>query len=82
MDQTRPNPQLSDKLEQPLCGADAIAEFIFGDRKSRRKVYYLAECSRIPIYRLGATLCLRPSVYRKWIETQEAKAIGSIQREH
>ena len=58
-----------------LRGADQIAAFIFGDKASRRKVYYLAECCRLPIFRLGATLCMRPSAYRQWIENQEARAI-------
>jgi hypothetical protein len=75
MDQPGPDPQPSEKAELPLRGAEAIAEFIFGDRRARRKVYYLAECSKLPIYRLGATLCLRPSAYRHWIETQEARAV-------
>jgi hypothetical protein len=76
MDHTGPNEQPSEKCEQPLRGAEAIAEYIFGDRRHRRKVYYLAECSQIPIFRLGATLCLRPSAYRLWIETQEARNIA------
>jgi hypothetical protein len=63
--------------DDTLRGAEAIAEFIFGDRRHRRKVYYLAECSKVPIYRLGSTLCLRPSVYRNWIEGQEARSISN-----
>ena len=46
-----------------------------GDRSHRRKVYYLAECSKIPIHRLGSTLCLRPSAYKSWIESQENRAV-------
>jgi hypothetical protein len=60
--------------ERIIRGAEAIAEFIFGDRSHRRKVYYLAECSKIPIHRLGSTLCLRPSAYKSWIESQENRA--------
>lgn len=63
-----------------LRGADAIAEHIFGDRSNKRKVYYLAECTRIPIFRLGSTLCLRPAAYRRWIEGQEARSIGKTDR--
>jgi hypothetical protein len=72
-----PQPMVNqfEKLEEPLRGAEAIAEFIFGDRRHKRKVYYLAECSKVPIYRLGATLCLRPSVFRHWIENQETQSI-------
>jgi hypothetical protein len=36
---------------------------------------YLAECSKIPIHRLGSTLCLRPSAYKSWIESQENRAV-------
>ena len=46
MDQSGPEPQPSEKAEQPLHGAEAIAQYIFGDRKARRRVYYLAECSK------------------------------------
>ena len=75
MDQSGPEPQPSEKAEQPLHGAEAIAQYIFGDRKARRRVYYLAECSKLPIYGFCATLYLRPSAYRLWIETQEARAV-------
>jgi hypothetical protein len=61
--------------ERVIRGAEAIAEFIFGDRSHRRKVYYLAECCKIPIHRLGSTLCLRPSAYKSWIESQQNRAV-------
>jgi hypothetical protein len=59
-----------------LRGADEIAEFIFGDRGSRRKVYYLAECSRLPVFRLGSMLCIRKSVLLQWISGQESRVTG------
>ncbi len=62
--------ELADDL---LRGADEIAEFIFGKRGSRRKVYYLAECSRLPVFRLGSVLCARKSVLLKWISGQETR---------
>jgi hypothetical protein len=69
----------TDQAAEPaIRGAEAIAEFIFGDRLHRRKVYYLAECSKIPIYRLGSTLCLRPSAYHKWIKEQETRSVGNV----
>jgi len=47
-----PNEKPFEKSEERVIrGAEAIAEFIFGDRSHRRKVYYLAECSKIPIHR-------------------------------
>jgi hypothetical protein len=58
-----------------LRGADEIAEFIFGARgKNRRKVYYLAECTKIPVFRLGSVLCARRSVLLNWIAGQESRA--------
>jgi hypothetical protein len=68
--------------QQPLAddilrGADEIAEFIFGDRASRRKVYYLAECTKLPIFRLGPVLCARRSVLLQWISGQEMRASPS-----
>jgi hypothetical protein len=56
-----------------LRGADEIAAFIFGERGSRRKIYYLAETSHLPVFRLGATLCARRSVLLRWIAGQESR---------
>lgn len=64
MDQAGPDPNPSEKATQPLGGAEAIAEYLFWCRKARCRVYYLSECPKLPIYRLGATLCLRKSAYR------------------
>jgi len=71
--QNMPNELAADILR----GADEIAEFIFGERGSRRKVYYLAECSRLPVFRLGSVLCARKSVLLKWISGQESRVAGS-----
>jgi hypothetical protein len=65
-------PVLADDI---LRGADEIAEFIFGPCGSRRKVYYLAECTKLPIFRLGSGLCARRSVLMRWIEGQEERVI-------
>lgn len=56
-----------------LRGADQIAEFLFGDTAERRKVYHLAETSRLPVFRLGALLCARRSVLIAWIADQEQR---------
>ena len=58
-----------------LCGADEIAGFLFGPNGSRRKVYYLAACTRIPVFRLGTKLCARRSVLLGWIAGQENRAL-------
>lgn len=54
-----------------LIGADEIAEFIYGDRTMRRKIYYLKKASRIPLFRLGTVLCARKSTLCAWITEQE-----------
>lgn len=67
---TPPSDELADDL---LRGADEIAEFIFGKRGGRRKIYYLAETSHLPVFRLGAVLCARKSVLMRWIAGQESR---------
>lgn len=57
-----------------LRGADAIAEYLYGDAGQRRKVYHLAETSRLPIFRLGSVLCARRSILIEWIAEQERRA--------
>jgi hypothetical protein len=56
-----------------LRGADAIAEFLFGDAKQRRKIYHLTETSNVPHFKLGSMICARKSVLLKWIEEQEGR---------
>jgi hypothetical protein len=65
-----PSQGIADDL---LRGADEIAEFIFGKRGGRRKIYYLAETSHLPVFRLGAVLCARRSVLLGWISGQESR---------
>jgi hypothetical protein len=63
------NPALATDL---LRGADEIAEFLFGDKQQRRKVYHLAN-SRLPTFRLGSLLCARRSTLLEWIAEQEQR---------
>jgi hypothetical protein len=70
--------RLNDDL---LIGADRIAEFLFGDSRLRRKVYYLAETSRLPLFRLGARLCARRSVLIEWIASQEKRGWNCYSQE-
>jgi hypothetical protein len=56
-----------------LRGADQIADFLFGEPGQRRKVYYLAETSRLPVFRLGSKLCARRSILIEWIASQEKR---------
>ncbi len=56
-----------------LHGAEAIAVFVFGNGKHRRKVYYYASDAkvRMPVFRIGNVICARKSKLIAWIEAQE-----------
>ncbi len=68
---------LSDDL---LRGADAIAEFFFGSRSERRKIYHLAETSRLPVFRMGSVLCAKKSKLLSWIEEQEQAGVSQARK--
>ncbi len=59
-----------------MTGAEAIAEFMFGDTSdtSRRRVYHAADKLGLPTFKLGGTLCARRSTILAWIERQEARS--------
>jgi hypothetical protein len=57
-----------------LEGADAIAVFVYGDKKYRRKVYHLATINGLPTFNLGAIVCARKSTLIEWVKAQEARA--------
>jgi hypothetical protein len=59
-----------------LRGAAEIAEFIFGSRKFRRKVYYLCASSRLPVFRLGARICALKSDLLKFFSSQAERSLG------
>ena len=58
-----------------LEGADEIAEFLYGDRKKRRKVYYLAQKRCLPFFKIGEMICARRSRLRARIEELETEAM-------
>jgi hypothetical protein len=60
-----------------LRGADQIADFLFGEPGQRRRVYHLAETSRLPVFRLGSMLCARRSVLMAWIASQGKRGLQS-----
>ena len=69
-------PELNGNLSADiLYGADQIAEFLYGTRRYRRRIYNLFSGDRIPHFRLGATLCARKSVLLDWIACQESNQI-------
>ena len=57
-----------------LTGAGEIAAFM---RVKPRRVYHLAETRRLPVFRLGSTLCARRATLVRWIEDMEKAAIDS-----
>ncbi len=74
MDQkTPPHAKPEELADDILRGADEIAEFIFGKRGGRRKIYYLAETSHLPVFRIGSVICARRSVLLRWIAGQESR---------
>lgn len=58
-----------------MRGAEVIAEFIYGDRRHRRRIYHLIETSQLPHFKLGALVCARKSTLLAWIEQQEQRSI-------
>jgi hypothetical protein len=56
-----------------LYGAEEIAEFLFGNRKFRRRVYNLVERNGLPIFRIGTSICARKSTLQRWVAEQKHK---------
>jgi hypothetical protein len=57
-----------------LRGAEEIAEFIYGDRKHRSKVYHAISKDGLPTFRMnGGVIHARKSTILTWIEAQEQK---------
>lgn len=54
-----------------LRGADEIAEFLLGGRDKRRTIYELVRKGRLPVFRIGHSICARRSVLTAWIGEQE-----------
>jgi hypothetical protein len=54
-----------------LRGAGEIAEFVFGAKNRKRKVYYLAARDILPVFRVGSMLCARKSTLTDWIVAME-----------
>lgn len=65
---------MTDLSSDLLRGADKIAEFMFGDTKLRRQVYHLSERKKLPVFRMGSTICARKSTILEWIAAQERVA--------
>jgi hypothetical protein len=57
-----------------LRGADKVAEFLYGEPKKRRRVYFLVEQSGLPVFRDGNIICARKSRLLAWIAEQEQQS--------
>ena len=65
-----PEPEFSRDM---LRGAEEVAEFLYGSKALRRKVYHLASTSNMPTFKLGSMICARKSVLLSWVESQERR---------
>jgi hypothetical protein len=65
------DPTASELGDDLLVGAAAIARFLFGTEKERRRVYYLAGTGELPCFQLGQTVCARRSALLRHIEHRE-----------
>lgn len=59
-----------------LEGAEAIAEYLYGTPKRRRRIYDLHERGELPTFRLGRQVCARRSTLVEWIAAQEKGAVN------
>ena len=74
MNDNSTNSAISDDL---LFGASKIAEFLFGDMKHRRKIYYLTNeaTNGIPHFKIGQTTCASKRAILRWIAQQEEQQL-------
>jgi hypothetical protein len=59
-----------------LRGAAEIAQFLYGDRGLRRRIFHLVATSKLPVFKLGAMICARKSVLLRWVKEQEERHGG------
>jgi hypothetical protein len=64
-----------------LRGAEAIAQFLYGDQELRRKVYHLVATSNLPVFKLGSMICARKSVLLGWIADQEGRHASETRKQ-
>ena len=57
-------------------GASEIASEILGEASPRnvRRVRWLHESNRLPTFKIGRNVCLRPATWRQYIAEREAEA--------
>jgi hypothetical protein len=60
-----------------LYGAAAIAEFLFGDKKKRRRIYHLHATGQLPLGRMGEVLIGRKSTLISYVAEGERTALAT-----
>lgn len=72
-----------------LFGADPIGEFLFPDeqpsrrrRRVRRLISEVSVADRLPTFKLGGTICARPSTLLAWLAEREGRAISGQNQRH
>ena len=62
-----------------LCGAEAIAECVFGstDPATVRRVYDWGSAGKLPTFKIGKNLCARRSTLLRHIEKLEAEGTAA-----
>jgi hypothetical protein len=71
----------SDLGDDLLVGAEAIAAFVYGDPRKKRRVFHFAANGELPIFRVGDLLHARKSVLREFIEQRERAAVTKTEGE-
>jgi hypothetical protein len=66
--------------EDLLIGASAIAAWLYNDPKKRKKIYYLAQKTNFPHFKMGSKLHARKSVLRHWWDAQERRQTPVLPR--
>lgn len=66
-----------------LRGGRPIAKFVYGDDSpaNLQQVYRLAEMRKLPVFRLGKTICARQSTLRGFVEEQERLATQGLKKD-
>lgn len=59
-----------------LRGAEAIGQWL---GITERWVRHLATRGRLPVFRLGTTICARKSTLNMWIATQERRSANGLE---
>jgi hypothetical protein len=60
-----------------LDGASAIAEFLFGNKNQRRRVYHLNASRKLPLTRIGDKLVGRKSTLIQFLADGERAALAT-----